>query len=80
MSTEADGWQKCASVTPGGKPYFYYHPQKRLWVVWSRFDLKWVIESEQGFVRVQHGFHHSANAAMTAADSINAETKKDQAQ
>ena len=36
-------WTKCASVTYGGKPYFWTAetPEGRRWVMWNRQTLVW---------------------------------------
>ena len=40
-------WQKVASVTPGGKPYFFVSEDKqgnKLCVVWNRFQERWAFQ------------------------------------
>ena len=41
-------WDKFASVTKGGKPYFYYCKIARqsYWVVWDRYYLQWEVRTE----------------------------------
>ena len=40
-----DGWKRVPSVTPGGKPAFYYHAALKRWVVWDRKQQMWVVAS-----------------------------------
>ena len=39
-------WQKVASVTVGGKPYFWFKKSTHYlaWVVWDRYERKWRAE------------------------------------
>jgi hypothetical protein len=38
-------WKQCASVSAGGKPYFYvsFDDKGKLTVVWNRIDQRWMI-------------------------------------
>ncbi len=42
-------WKKVASVTPGGKHYFWTAIVRgdRYWVVWDRDKKKWAVETEK---------------------------------
>lgn len=46
-----DGWRECASVTSGGKPFFYFKAggpgEPRQWIVWNRTVQKWTREIEE---------------------------------
>ena len=66
-------WIKTASVTTGGKPFFYTtitpHGQ-RAWVVWDRFTRTWACQGEcpqGGTITFEDGFK-SANQGMDYMD------------
>lgn len=42
------GWEQVPSVSPGGKPFFWYrrHGAKRQWYVWDRLALVWRFKEE----------------------------------
>jgi hypothetical protein len=44
----ARSWKRVASVTPGGKPYFYFTrtPTELKWCFWDRIARRWKIEIE----------------------------------
>jgi len=60
-------WIKCASVTAGGKPHFWKHRTRNLWVVWNRIKMKWAVECS-GPATIS--LHDTESAAMTAANSL----------
>jgi hypothetical protein len=43
------GWIKCPSVTPGGKPHFWYRriPTHHQWIVWDRLLSRWTHREER---------------------------------
>ncbi len=49
-------WEKCPSVSPGGKPYFWYLvlniKDNRICfhVVWNRIQEKWVVQKNHEYV------------------------------
>lgn len=57
-------WIKCASVTYGGKPHFWKHRTRNLWVVWDRIDHKWIIEDTHKAL----SRHDTESAAIDAAN------------
>lgn len=59
-------WIKCASVTAGGKPHFWKHRTRPLWVVWDRIDRKWIVEN--GYKTLSR--HDTEPAAIDTANSI----------
>jgi hypothetical protein len=46
MKTLAN-WHKVPSVTTGGKPFFYKHDTKRLWIVWDRIVNGWALKVDR---------------------------------
>lgn len=59
-------WIKCASVTYGGKPHFWKHRTRNLWVVWDRSKLKWAVENDD----MQFSHHDSETDAFRAANNL----------
>lgn len=45
------GWKRVASVTPGGKPHFYFRRDKNTvqWICWDRKLQTWQVETKKGF-------------------------------
>ena len=73
------GWIKCPSVTPGGKPFFYRHKERKLWVVWDREHLAWKISKRNDGPAQFVGpinYYNTAPAAMKAAEQLNAVTNR----
>ena len=67
-------WVKCPSVWTGGKPYFWTgvtsENHQRLWAVWDRLKLCWIIDGEcpkGGTITFKDGFK-TAKSAMKWAD------------
>jgi hypothetical protein len=58
-----DKWTRVASVTTGGKPYFWTRAigLNRYWVVWNRVARQWVIEAADGGIV---GYYSSPQDAM----------------
>lgn len=54
-------WERVASVTPGGKPYFYYRKDlqgKSWWIAWDRYKLQWRLSTDGnpfGYTNLLHG-------------------------
>jgi len=46
------GWKKVASVTPGGKPHFWYRRinGEREWWVWNRQTETWEYKSDKATI------------------------------
>jgi hypothetical protein len=67
-------WTKCASVTYGGKPYFWttITPKGRHWVIWSRQTLVWEVTCDnQDYPLVQTGFKTPQKAMKFLEASVN---------
>jgi hypothetical protein len=65
----SDGWIKCASVTTGGKQYFYFRRDKqdrRTWIVWDTQENCWLLTRDDGALNEEHtilGRHKTVGAA-----------------
>lgn len=35
---------KLPSVTPGGKPFFYFNKDKTAWIIWNRLNGNWEVQ------------------------------------
>ena len=57
-------WERCPAVWTGGKAYFYFNREHRIWVVWNRIRRAWMIQDDNGFL---NGPFNTAKSAMTAA-------------
>ena len=66
-------WEKVASVTTGGKPYFWFKRSKhyRAWVVWDRQERKWkakveALDNKQSMSR----YFSTAEAGKKGVDNL----------
>jgi hypothetical protein len=49
MKLEGNGWIKAASVTTGGKSYFWFRKTSKAlqWIVWDRKLEQWICQFER---------------------------------
>lgn len=66
-----NGWEKCNSVTTGGKAHFWLNRELRFWVCWSRFKKAWLISHWTSGKCADETPYKTATAAMKAAEQIN---------
>lgn len=68
MKNTLGEWRKCASVTYGGKPWFFFHAKKQHWVMWDRVAEEWAVYDSQG--RISAGFSTHLKAMASDGEKL----------